>query len=159
MLWHDDKRVLLEGIGSRFPTRVVDFAEQMLPADAGWFLSWDAQLPDAPLLGTVELLINSRHPRVCDAVSRKGKPDAAQQAILSAIYFDVGRMLICGMLRSEAFFEGIEGGFPPATIGQHVASLIRLRFPGESVNALRAQLVDYPEKLESRLQQTFRLFG
>lgn len=56
-------RVILEGDGSMFPTEAVNFVEAGFPANAVWFLKFNAEGLDEPMLGTVRLFVNTAHPK------------------------------------------------------------------------------------------------
>jgi hypothetical protein len=157
LLWESESKILLEGRGSRFPVEVVNFEEvNWVPSGAGWVLDWLAA-PDQSLLGHVRLLINSRHKKVAGAVAARN-PTSEQQAILSTIYYDVGRTLIRGMLSNDEFVEAPDS-WSEGTVGFHVATLLRVHFPGQSTSSLRAQMEERASSLEADLQSRFELFS
>jgi len=159
LLWSDERRTVLEGLGSRFPMELVDFASvPWLPSRAAWFLDWEPEAPENLLLRSVRLMINTANAKVASAVSTQDLLSEEAVAIRSAIYFDVGCTLILGMLRSDEFVDGYRD-LPRGTVGAHVAALLAITFPGESVEALRAAARERSAHFAARLQERLGLFG
>ncbi len=158
VLWSDTLTVELEGNAPRFPVELIDF-ETVLWAphpDASWYVSWNRYDLHQPMLGSVRLFVNARHPRVVRAMSQEAQ-DSEARAIRSAIYYDVGRGLIRAALYDEQFLENPEI-FNPGTIGRAVARLIRSLFPTDSPRSLRSAMQERPEHFDSELQARLRLF-
>lgn len=157
LLWEDHAEVLLEGIGARFPIEIADFQEMgWLAASAGWYLDWSPDFLDQPFLGTVRLLINSRHAAVLKAVT-SSNPDDADRAVLSGIYFETGRSLILGALAHEEYRNG-SLACGEGTLGQVVDSILRLHFPSESRTALYQRATHDCEDFNAALQDRLQLF-
>lgn len=155
LLWYSEKTILLEGEGTRFPMEVIDFADSAwLPENAAWFLDWDPDDFDQPVLGAVRLYINLRHERVKQAVSGLNKLD---RAIREAIRFDVARVMIAAALNNEEFMSQPDT-YPDGTIGAALRRLLYILFPGESFQTVQKQFYHYPQHFEGRLQHSLKLF-
>lgn len=149
LLWSDERTVLLEGIASRFPLELVDFASTTwLPAGAAWFLEWDPDELDLPLLGSVRLYVNTAVPSVVEAI-RGANPDMAAKAISQMIRLDVARTMILGAL-SNADFAREPKAFGKDTVGAAVRGMIEVFFDGEDPRALRERLL--PGEFDAQLQ-------
>lgn len=162
ILWRDRCELVLEGAGTRFPVELCDFqARSWLPENAGWYLEWDPEELDQPVLGGVRLLVNTRHERVRDAIEAcslaAGVPPGPE-AIVAALYHDVGRMLIMGALANEDFVSNPRR-YPAASVGRIVANLISSIFAGRDVSELSARRQSQPFGFECELQDRLRLFG
>lgn len=149
LLWSDERTVLLEGIASRFPLELVDFGSTTwLPAGAAWFLEWDPEELDLPLLGSVRLYVNSAIPAVANAI-RAANPDAAAKAIAQMIRIDVARTMIQGALANVDFAREPKA-FGKDTVGAAVRGMIEVFFDGEDPGALRERLL--PGEFDAQLQ-------
>lgn len=155
LLWRDERTVLLEGEGTRFPMEVIDFAESAwLPENAAWFLDWNPDDFDQSILGAVRLYINARHERVKQAVSGLNKLD---RAIREVIRFDVARIMVAAALNNEEFITQPES-YPNGTVGAALRRLLYILFPGESFQSVRKELNYFPQHFECRLQHSLKLF-
>ena len=57
VLWTETQRIALEGGSARFPMTAVDFASlPRVPDDAAWYVEWDQEDLEAPVLGGLRLL-------------------------------------------------------------------------------------------------------
>jgi hypothetical protein len=156
ILWQDEYKVTLEGGASRFPVEKVDFSSSF-PSGAGWILDWDKSEPGAMFLGCVRLYLNSEHECVCRAV--EGPLDSpSNSAIVSSIYFDVGRTLVRGMLADEGFRHDYET-YEDGTVGGVVTGLMKALFPGETPEELFAEMRERSEYFDARLQHGLRVFN
>lgn len=159
LLWSEERRTVLEGLGSRFPMELVDFSlVTWLPSGAAWFLDWDPAAPENLLLRSVRLFLNVSNAKVASAVRTQDVVSDEAAAIRSAIHYDVGRTLVLGMLESEDFVAG-HREMARGTVGAHVLALLAMLFPGESIEALRSLARGRPALFDARLQERFRLFG
>lgn len=162
VLWRDRREIVLEGAGTRFPVELCDFqARAWLPENAGWYLDWDSEDLEQPVLGGVRLLVNTRHERVRDAIEACSLPTGltpGPEAIVSALYHDVGRVLILGALANEDFVSNPRR-YPAASVGRIVANLITTIFPGRDIAELGAKRQSQPFAFECELQDRLRLFG
>jgi hypothetical protein len=158
VLWTDAVTVVLEGNAPRFPVELVDFQTVLWAPhpDASWYVSWNRYDLDQPMLGSVRLFVNARHPRVVRAMSQDAQ-DGEARVIRSAIYYDVGRSLIRAALNDDQFLENPEA-FSPGTIGRAVARLLRFLFPTDSPTSVRSAMQERPEHFDSDLQAKLRLF-
>jgi hypothetical protein len=157
VLWEDAVRVSLEGTGSRFPMEVVDFnVVHWTPYGAGWFLSWNSEELHLPFLRNVRLFINGSHSAIASAVqATTASPE--QAAIRSAIYYDVGRQLVRGVLSNDEFVENHDS-FSEGSTGMAVLRMLRVFFPGSKPSALRDMMSSRREYFDGMLQGTLRLF-
>lgn len=157
VLWDDTARVSLEGTGSRFPMEVVDFNEvYWAPYNAGWFLSWNSSELHLPFLRNVRLFVNASHSTVVAAV-QAAAPSPEHALIRSAIYYDVGRQLIRGVLANDEFVEHPDE-FADGSTGLAILRMLRLFFPGHKPSALRDTMVNRPEYFDGMVQGVLRLF-
>ncbi len=158
VLWIDTLTVALEGNAPRFPVELVDFDTVLWTPhpDASWYVSWNRYDLHQPMLGSVRLFVNARHPKIVRAMSQDAQ-DSEARAIRSAIYYDVGRSLIRAALHDAQFLENPEA-FNPGTIGRAVARLIRAVFPTDSPRSVRNAMQERPEHFDSELQARLRLF-
>ena len=157
ILWSDPFTVLLEGASTRFPSEWLDFcAAAWLPADAGWFLDWDPDDLHAPVLAGLQLKLNSNHEAVRAAVSAI-QPLAVEKAIRNAIWFDVARTLIVAALDNPQFGSST-AAFEEGSIGAAIRRLIRMQFPGDTVEGLAQYRRSQPLRFEALLQDRLRLF-
>ncbi|MFC1545199.1 hypothetical protein ACFL44_00735 [Gemmatimonadota bacterium] len=159
LLWKDSSILLLEGQGSRFPVEIRDFEEAggWYPPGAGWHLEWDRTDPSAQFLASVMLLINSRNEAVRSSATSIELEDW-QEILLSAMYYDVGRRLIRGMLTCTQFKE-FPDEFEEGTVGHSVRLLLGLLFPERPVSSLVEELYQRPDHFETRLQEALQMFG
>lgn len=157
VLWSTRKRVSLSDSGTRFPIEVADFSSiPGIDPDAPWYLDWDPQAPSMPVLGGLRLMVNSRVPRVVDAVvTGSGSGEAA--AIREAVRYDVARAMISGAIdnwKSEDLID-LESG----TVGVAVSRLISAVFPGRSLEAVSAAYEYKPFAVDAGLLGFFKTFG
>lgn len=158
VVWIDAQSVSLDGATSFFPVQVADFGQAAWSRpDAGWCLLGSPMDMQKPFLGSVKLLINSRHVRIAQAVTGPAS-SRESQAIRSAIYFDVARSLILGALGDDEFIER-DGDYPPESCGKVVNDLIRTMFPHDSLPGLRNAATATPEQFGADLQAALRVFG
>jgi hypothetical protein len=158
ILWKDEWSVAVEGRASRFPVEIIDFTStSWAPEHAGWYLSWNSDDLHRPFLGNVRLYINEKHPKVATAVQAP-EANAENQAIVSAIFFDVGRLLLTGVLESVEFLDDPEG-FGEGSTGKAVWRMMRAVFPTESPTTLRNTLGERAAYFNAVLQQQLKLFG
>lgn len=155
ILWEDTYSTKLEGIGARFPMEFADFTDQGFPPGAGWRLYWRHDF-NAQLMGSLWLLINSKHERLRNVVSG-GSTDPQARAIMETIQFSVARDLIVGALRSEEFLDS-DQNFPSGSVGEAVRMLIRRVFGNETTRNLVELYKNEPERFDCQLQDRLHLF-
>jgi hypothetical protein len=154
ILWQERTDIALEGTGARFPVEVWKFGG-VIPADAGWMLDWRPASPEAFFMGSVRLLLNQAHKTVVDAATAP-TPDTTQKHIRSAIYADVARSLITGMLQNEDFVAGAT--FEKGSVGQVVGDLVSMAFPGEDRAIVKKRLEREPDLFSACIQARFKQF-
>jgi hypothetical protein len=159
MLWRDTRTFLIEGIAPRFPVEVTSF-----PADedrAAWYLSIDPNFQQ-PLLGGVRLYLNRAHGPLMEALNAK-QPGPGHRAIISALYFDVGRQMIIAALKNHEFLEMLREprSGPPydeESTGRALWSLISMIANGRNAGDLARLLDASPAEFERLLQHCLGLF-
>lgn len=151
VLWTDTQRVALEGSAARFPMAAVDFTTlARVPDGAAWYVEWDPQDLDAPVLGGMRLLLNTIHPRIISAV-RTATDDPAAPIIRSLIQCDVARHLVRTALDTESFVSAGDV-FLDESVGRLLADLIEIVWPGIPVPALRARALQDPSRIDAEVQ-------
>jgi hypothetical protein len=156
VLWTHTQRVALEGSAARFPMTAVDFGTiARVPDGAAWYVDWDHEDLNAPVLGGIRLLLNSTNVRIIGAV-RTASDDPATAIIRSLIECDVARHLVRAVLDDEQFVQAPEA-FPDDSVGRMLSDLLAMVWPGISVAALRARALNEPARLDAELQA--RLLG
>lgn len=153
VLWTDSRELDLDGKGARFPMESLSFKGWDLPEDAAWRLEWWDDDLEAPVLGSLRLLLNRDHPAHAHIEGPATSPDA--RLIREVMRFDVGRQLICRALTAEGFAER-EERYPARSIGETVTRLIRTAFPRRERLLLQKELEENPILFEARLQAGLR---
>lgn len=157
ILWRDRQEVAVEGRAARFPMEAVDFENVLgVPEDSAFHLAWNPLELHGPYLGSVRLLVNTRHPAVVEAVIQAA-PDKAAAAVRSAIYFEVGRALVRGALLNEEFIED-HRRFTEGTTGRALSRLFMGLFPGDAPLGVKNTMHERPDHFDSVLQSRLRLF-
>lgn len=156
LLWRSQRKILLEGTGTRFPVEMVDFAKSLswLPENAGWFLDWDRSDFTRPVLGSVRLYINANHKRLKTAVTGTQETD---QTVRETVSFDIARTMIMTALDSEDFLENAER-YANETVGAAVRRLIHTLFAGDTLFDLAEYRQQYPDRFECQLQDRLKFF-
>jgi hypothetical protein len=134
----------------------IDFAAvPRVPDGAAWYLDWDHEDLNAPVLGGLRLLLNSAHPRITSAV-RTASDDPAAAIVRSLIECDVARQLVHAALDSEQFVERPEA-FVDDSVGRMLADLLTMVWPGIAVRGLRQRARLEPSRIEAELQEALRV--
>lgn len=149
---HTDE-LIVEGIGARFPTEIVDFETIRLPTDAAWSLYWDPDDLHQTVAGDLRLYINARNPLVVRAISENRRDD---RGIREAIRYDIAQRMIYGALSNPEFVVSPDS-YEVGTIGAAVRSTIRTYFPNIPIKWVR-DLAQRPDTFNPRLQERLRLF-
>lgn len=147
-------KIQLEDDGARFPIEVIDFTTTDFPHEAGWYLAWDPDDLEQPLLGDVRLYVNSRHPQIATGVSDTRVETAG---IREAIRLDLAQTLIRGVLLNPSFLENPDR-YAPGTIGAAVRAMIRLYFDGYTLESVQ-QLTQQPHEFSAYLQEKMKIFA
>lgn len=155
-LWEDRTRLVLDGGRTRFPMEWTDFAKSGLPKDAAWFLDWSSQDWQAPTLGTLRLLLNSKHPAL-DKVVRLPESDARRRLVIYSARFDIAKQLMMAALSSDEFVAGSEAN-EEGTVGHSIHLLLRSCFPSESFRTLRERMLHQAGEFHAQLQSGFGAF-
>jgi hypothetical protein len=156
ILWREEKMIILEGLGSRFPIELIDFAESSwLPENASWFLDWDDSDLEQMALRSMRLFLNARNVRVRRAVAESLSID---EAIREIIQFDVGRTMIIGALENEMFAQNPDYSYVDGSVGSYARRLIRTLFPNENWEGIIHLYRQNRSRFECELQDRFRLF-
>jgi hypothetical protein len=151
VLWTETQRIALEGGAARFPMTAVDFTSlARVPDDAAWYVDWDPEDLEAPVLGGLRLLLNSRQPRIISAV-RTATDDPAAAIVRSLILCDVARHLVRSALDNETFVEAPDV-FAEDSVGRLLSDLVRTVWPGMPVVSLRARAIQQPARLDAEIQ-------
>lgn len=156
VLWTDTQRVALEGNAARFPMAAVDFATlSRVPDGAAWYVDWDHEDLDAPVLGGLRLLLNSAHPRMA-SIARTSSDDPAAPLVRSLIECDVARHLAQAALGNERFVL-THDAFPEESVGRMLSDLLATIWPGIPIASLRARLLEEPARLDAELQEALEI--
>lgn len=158
VLWRDSQETLLEGVGSRFPMEVIDFASTgWLPSGASWYFDLGHFDLEAPVLGSVRLLINRASTEVIAAVTTQD-PGPQAQAVRDFIRLDTCRCLLRAGLRDPEFIERAEE-YAEDSLGITIRRLARALFPDREFSELVDLQTEQPEQLETALQNALDVFA
>jgi len=155
--WEDLYKVTLDPVTSLFPVELVDLPSSgWAEPNAGWFLSWSTFDLDRPFLGSVRLFINSKHTEVARAVIG---PALTRDAWImrQAIYFDVARALVLGVLHDSDFMQR-RGEYPADSVGRVVRDIIGRLWPSEELSGLKNLAESSPEHFNAELQARLEIF-
>jgi hypothetical protein len=151
VLWSQQTSIDLEGAAARFPVTPASFAMiARLPDQGVWALEWDPEALDAPVLGSVRLLVNSEAETFIDAL-RSGGTDTRAALVRSFVTYDVARSLLHGALGSERFVEEAET-FEAGSVGRMLFELLASCWPGLPVSTLARRRIDDAARLDAELQ-------
>jgi len=155
ILWSEEHSLPLEGSGSRFPTELQEFGS-FFPPGAAWYLGWSPQELEEPVLGSVRLYLNRRHP----LIERTALDPAGTElgpVVAEAIRLDVARAMLMGALAEDEFHQ-MADQYEEGSVGRLVHSLVRLLFPNESTTAVRSLVEAQPARFEAKLQAALKLW-
>jgi hypothetical protein len=156
ILWREEKMVIIEGMGSRFPIELIDFSESSwLPENASWFLDWDDSDLEQMALRSMRLFLNARNTRVRQAAAESLPID---EVVREIIQFDVGRTMIIGALENEVFALNADYSYLDGSVGGYARRLIHTLFPNESWDGIIHLYRQNRSRFECELQDRFRLF-
>jgi hypothetical protein len=145
--------IVVEGIGARFPTEIVDFETIRLPTDAGWSLYWDPEDLHQTVVGDMRLYINARNLLVVRAISENRREDIG---IREAIRYDIAQRMIYGALGNPEFVASPDS-YEAGSIGAAIRGTIRTYFPNTTIRSVR-DMAQRPDTFNPRLQERLRLF-
>lgn len=93
VLLDDSQRINLIGSMAQFPVAVIDFEAAGLDPDASFVLDIP-ESPSMPVLGALQLLVNSRDERLVRALAGSGRKDPASLELVSQMEEGVFAMLL-----------------------------------------------------------------
>ncbi len=151
ILWRDMHEIRLQGTAGVMPTTPLRFSENGLPGRAAWLLDIDASRWHAPLLGSMQVLLNVEHPTVAQALDGS-LPKEAAAVLWASLRVDVVLDILMSAVADLDFdvaapMHDEDGSL---LLGGFVNGVIRrnLRKVGESgsdaFKRLRSELADPP---------------
>lgn len=149
-LWFDRHRVAVEGSAARFPVTASDFTATPFPDSSGWALEWNSQDLNAPLLGTLRLLVNAAQPNLVAAL-RSGSSDPRASGTRAFIAYDVARTMLEGALRNTEFLDN-PYSFDDGTVGRAAADLLSACLPGTDARSAATLAAENPARLSTAIQ-------
>lgn len=158
ILWDLRESTALEGAAARFPVSVVPFVEVAGIADgAGWSLELALNDLNAPVLGSMRLLLNADDAALVEAL-RTGSTSRDTAALRMFVHLDVARSLVTRALQCEAFVATPDA-WDEDSVGRMLNDLIGQLWPGIPVSKLRLRMLESPAVFESELQSQFWQLG
>lgn len=158
VLWRDTHTARLHGAAGIMPTTPLIFSEAGLPSDAAWSLDVDSSRWDAPVLSSLQILLNASNPAISDALAGRLSPEATG-ILWASLKVDIVLDLLLTAFRDEDFDPDVatHDGDGILTVGGFVVGLIRrdLRGVGEAVGSAFARLKsesEDPPRLRARVQ-------
>lgn len=153
VLWSDEITIALEGGAPRFPMELVRFRDHAwLPEDALYFLDWDADDLQVPVLGGPRLLLNADHPAARHLI---GSPsDEVSTAIMEFLRMELARALLHGSLAAS---PGLELEFDKGTTGHALIRLAEYVYPETPLANIREIVLNRPDEFCADLQARLRL--
>jgi hypothetical protein len=151
ILWQDSKRVRLYGESSQFPVMEVDFADFGLDPGSPWFVQIGSDL-ELPAMGSILLLLNERFPLVTETAREMSADRPELAAVRSALFADVGRVLVEFALSQEDLAQE----WPEESLGAVLAAVVESRFP-QSLDELRRLRENDPSKWAATVEARFGL--
>jgi hypothetical protein len=152
ILWQDSKKVRLYGESSQFPVMEVDFADFGLHPASPWFVQIGPDL-GLPAMGSILLLLNERFPLVTEAARDMSAERPELAAVRSALFADVGRVLVEFALSQD----NLADEWPEESLGAVLATVVQSRFP-QSLDELRTLRKNDPSQWAATVQATLGLF-
>ena len=156
ILWQEERVLLLEGQGPRFPMEFLNFAASSnpLPAGAGWYLEWNAEQFDELFMGNVRLFLNKDNKAVFKSTQGHSREDALIQGM---IRFDMGKTMIITALSSDHFIDNYRQ-YEEGSVGATIRNLLNTYFPKETIEGLANLYRNSAARFECVLQERFQLF-
>lgn len=136
LLWHVEQRIALEGSGGRFPTVATEFSPTAPGGQYGvWYLEVTDRDLEASATEALRLYINTAAESIRNMLDR---PSAETSTVMMRfLRYDTARQLLNVALSHDEFDDRAKYGH--GTLGDVLASLIRVYLPGRSVDQLRAE--------------------
>ena len=156
ILWKEERVVLLEGQGPRFPTEFLHFADPSnpLPAGAGWYLEWAPEILEESFMGRVRLFLNEDNKIITRSVEGHSQEDVLIQGM---IRFDIGKTMIVAALSNESFVEGYRH-YEDGSVGATIRNMLYTYFPTQTIEGLAGLYRNSAARFECTLQEYFQLF-
>lgn len=144
------ERVVLQGEGGQFPATATPFAENGLPADARWMVQFDHDSFEEPVLGTVQLLLNSDSPAVA-LLQSMDEEGAAARAVVGA---ELRRYVVGACVRAAVATSDYptDTEWPEHSVGALVDNILARYLNGRSIAELRMLRETDHEFFEALLQ-------
>lgn len=159
VLWEGEPPLVvdLEGTGTRFPTELRRFGDgNGFPPRAAWYLDWDREDLNLPVLGSVRLYLNDAHPMMAGLAA--GATDAETARIRETLRFDIARDLVSGALANREFLND-PGGFGAGSVGATVRRLCtRVLFPYDTLDEVAHRARTAPSRFAADLQAALGLY-
>jgi len=156
ILWQEERTLVLEGQGQRFPTEFLHFAapSNPLPANAGWYLEWHPEALEESFMGNVRLFLNEDNKTIARSVEGHSKEDSLIQGM---IRFDIGKTMIVAALSSDSFVESYQH-YDDGSVGATIRNMLYTYFPTQAIEGLAGLYHNSPARFECALQECFQLF-
>jgi hypothetical protein len=146
ILWQDPRKITLFGNSSQFPLMEIDFTAEGLDPASPWFVQIGPDL-ELPAMGSILLLLNERFPLVTAAAKELDADRPELAVVRSALYTDVGRVLV----ETALSHEEIGDDWPDDSLGAVLSALLLSRF-SEPVDVLRRIRENEPANWTSLLE-------
>jgi hypothetical protein len=149
LLWSSERRVRLEGQGSRFPISYISFAESGLVDGlcAAWTLMFESSDLYDSGLGNMRLYLNTDHPGIKDLMAAGTDGDGPLDDVLHA---DVNRQLVLQAL--DASELDLATDYPTDSLGELLSMSVRRNFPDRTLDEVRGLAKTSPGEFEAHLQ-------
>jgi hypothetical protein len=156
ILWQEERTLMLEGQGPRFPMEFLHFSSSSnpLPAGAGWYLEWNPEAFEESFMGRVRLFLNEDNRLIARSVKGHAQEDLLIQGMLR---FDIGKTMIIAALSSDSFLENYRS-YEDGSIGATIRNMLNTYFPAETIEGLANYYRNSSARFECALQEHFQLF-
>lgn len=147
LLWHESRRVILEGDAGRLPTTVCDFAEAGIPGGTNglWYLEIASRELGSAASQCLRIYINSRHP---DAGVLLNEPESPQAAVLQrALRYDTYRQLLNLAISDDEF--DARTTYARGSFGDVLSTVLHTLAPGRTVEQVRNEYQQRPTDIDA----------
>lgn len=148
LLWEDERRVRLEGAGSRFPISHVSFKETGLAEGlpAGWVLVFESKDLFDSGVGSMRLYLNTDVDRIQTFIA-----DPEQAPELEPVLRDsVNRQVVLEAVHAEEL--ELSADYPPESLGELLSLAVKRNFPHSSLEEVQAMASNSPGEFEAHIQ-------
>lgn len=148
LLWRGSEQLVLEGSGGRFPTISADFAAEGIAGDSMglWYLDVADSDLQANCTSAVRLCINSANSSMQEVLITGA---ARNPQLVKFMMYDVYRQLLVVAIRHEEFDDRMK--YDRGSLGDALVTLLRLFFPGKSIDQLRRDFELNVQEVEAEL--------